>query len=47
MLQDIDSGRRTEIGSVNGAVVREAEALGFPALLNRTLTLLVKVKAKV
>jgi len=46
MLQDIESGRRTEIDSINGAVVREADAVGLPAPVNRTLTLLVKVKER-
>jgi len=42
MLQDILNGKRTEIDSINGAVVRYAERLGRDVPLNRTLTALVK-----
>ena len=42
MLQDFDNRRGTEIDFINGAVVREAEALGIPAPVNRTVTRLVK-----
>lgn len=42
MLQDVLAGRRTEIDSLNGAVVREAELLGIPAPMNHAVTLLVK-----
>jgi 2-dehydropantoate 2-reductase len=34
MLQDFSAGRRTEIGEINGAVVREARKLGISAPLN-------------
>lgn len=42
MLQDIEQGRRTEIDSINGAVVRYAEAVGMDVPLNRSVTALVK-----
>lgn len=42
MLQDILAGRRTEIDSLNGAIVEEAERLGLPAPMNRAVTVLVK-----
>ena len=42
MLQDILKGKRTEIDSINGAVVRYAERLGKDVPLNRALTALVK-----
>ena len=41
MLQDLRAGRATEIDSINGAVVREAQRLGLPAPVNATLTHLV------
>jgi 2-dehydropantoate 2-reductase len=42
MWQDIQAGRRTEIDSINGGVVREAEALGIPVPVNRVMVSLVK-----
>ncbi|HUG37747.1 MAG TPA: ketopantoate reductase C-terminal domain-containing protein, partial [Candidatus Limnocylindrales bacterium] len=36
--RDLERGRPTEIGSLNGAVVRRAERLGMEAPLNRLLT---------
>jgi 2-dehydropantoate 2-reductase len=42
MGQDVDHGRRTEIDAINGAVVRQAESVGIPVPVNRTLTALVK-----
>ena len=42
MLHDILAGRRTEIDSLNGAVVEEAERLGLSAPVNRVMTILVK-----
>ena len=42
MLQDLRAGRATEIDSINGAVVREAERLGLAAPVNATLTRLVR-----
>ncbi len=43
MLQDVLKHRRTEIDYINGAVAREAKALGLDAPVNRALTLFVKV----
>ncbi len=42
MVQDIEAGRRTEIDSINGGVVREAEPLGIPVPVNRVMVSLVK-----
>lgn len=43
MLQDFDRHRKTEIDFINGAIVREAEKLGIPVPVNRTITNLVKM----
>jgi 2-dehydropantoate 2-reductase len=37
MLQHVKAGRRTEIDALNGALVREAEALGVPVPFNEAL----------
>ena len=42
MGQDVDHRRPTEIRAINGFVVREAERLGIPAPVNKTLTALVE-----
>jgi 2-dehydropantoate 2-reductase len=42
MLQDVLNKKETEIDFINGAVVREGEALGISTPVNRTLTALVK-----
>jgi 2-dehydropantoate 2-reductase len=42
MLQDIDAGRRTEVDSINGEVVRRAERRDVPVPTNRTLTGLLR-----
>jgi 2-dehydropantoate 2-reductase len=42
MLQDFDRGRPSEIDFMNGAIVREAAALGIPVPVNVTVTRLVK-----
>jgi len=42
MFQDILAGRDTEIDYINGAIAREAAALGIQAEVNRTLALLIK-----
>lgn len=42
MLQDIERGRRTEIDSINGAVVRYARSAGIEVPLNRLVTALIK-----
>jgi 2-dehydropantoate 2-reductase len=46
MGQDFDHRRRTEIDAINGAVVREAQALGIPAPFNEAVTNLVKAIEK-
>lgn len=42
MSLDIIAGRRSEIDSINGGVVQEAEALGVPVPVNRLMVSLVK-----
>jgi 2-dehydropantoate 2-reductase len=42
--QDMERGRPTEIEYLNGYVVRECDAFGLPAPVNRTLYALVKLK---
>ena len=42
MLQDMLAGRRTEIDAINGALVREAHALGVPVPVNETLVAVLK-----
>lgn len=42
MLQDVERGAPTEIDFINGAVVREGEAVGVPTPINWALTRLVK-----
>ena len=46
MGQDFDHRRRTEIDAINGAVVREAQALGIPAPFNQAVTDLVNAIEK-
>ena len=41
MLQDVESGRRTEIEVINGAVVRLGDQLGVDVPLNRAMVALV------
>jgi 2-dehydropantoate 2-reductase len=41
MLQDVLAGRKTEIETVNGAVVALGAELGVPVPLNRALVALV------
>jgi 2-dehydropantoate 2-reductase len=43
MLQDISRQRRTEIEVINGAIVREGEALGVPVPVNKVLAGLISV----
>lgn len=43
MGQDFDYQRKTEIDSINGAIVKEAKALGIDVPYNQTITNLVKV----
>jgi 2-dehydropantoate 2-reductase len=42
MVQDMAAGRRTEIDTINGAVVRAADTVGVDVPVNRTLVALVK-----
>ncbi len=42
MFQDILAGRKTEIDFINGALAGHAHTSGIPAVVNRTLTLLIK-----
>jgi len=46
MLQDFDRKRESEIDFMNGAIVREAAALGVPAPVNAAVTLLIKAMEK-
>jgi 2-dehydropantoate 2-reductase len=42
MLQDFQKNRQSEIDFMNGAIVREAKALGIPAPVNEAMTRLVR-----
>ncbi len=42
MLQHIEQGRRTEIDAINGAIVREAKALGIAVPFNEAVVAIVK-----
>ena len=42
MLQDIEAKRRTEIDTLNGAIVREGKKYGVSTPYNETITLIVK-----
>lgn len=42
MQQHIESGRQTEIDAINGAIVREAEALGVAVPFNHAISLMIK-----
>jgi 2-dehydropantoate 2-reductase len=44
MGQDIDRRKRTEIDSINGAIVRFGTALGIEAPVNRTLARLISIR---
>jgi 2-dehydropantoate 2-reductase len=46
MLQDVLAGRRTEILSMNGAIVREGAALGLPVPFNAAITSLILLLEK-
>ena len=42
MLQDVEAGRRTEIETLNGAIVGHADALGIDVPVNRAMVALVR-----
>jgi 2-dehydropantoate 2-reductase len=42
MLQHLEAGRCTEIAALNGALVREADALGVPVPFNEAVALLIE-----
>ena len=42
MLRDVEAGRRTEIETLNGAIVRHADALGIDVPVNRAMVALVR-----
>ncbi len=42
MLQDVEAGRRTEIDTLNGAIVRHADELGIDVPVNRAMVALVR-----
>jgi 2-dehydropantoate 2-reductase len=42
MGQDVDNKRQTEIGAINGVVVREGRKLGLQTPVNQTLTALIE-----
>src|SRR3990170_412698 len=42
MMQHIEQGRRTEIDALNGALVREARALGIAVPYNEAVVAVVK-----
>lgn len=47
MLQDIINKRKTEIGKINGAVVKEGIKLGIRTPVNKVLTNMIKVKERI
>ena len=44
MLEDVRSGRRTEVDFITGALVREAERLGVPVPLHAAMYRLVRAR---
>ena len=42
MLQDVEAGRKTEIDTLNGAIVKEGEKFGIDTKANKVVTVLVK-----
>jgi 2-dehydropantoate 2-reductase len=44
MLEDVDAKRPTEVDMITGALVREADRLGVPVPLHRTMYRLIKAK---
>jgi 2-dehydropantoate 2-reductase len=47
MFHDIKKKRKTEIESINGAIVRKGEKLGLSLPVNKIITYLVKVKERI
>ncbi|HCO49095.1 MAG TPA: 2-dehydropantoate 2-reductase [Spirochaetaceae bacterium] len=47
MLQDFQKNRQSEIDFMNGAIVREAQALGIPVPLNDAMTRLVRTMDRI
>jgi 2-dehydropantoate 2-reductase len=47
MLQDFQKSRQSEIDFMNGAIVREAKALGIPVPVNETMTRLVRTMDRI
>lgn len=43
MLQDVENGRKTEIDSINGAIVRIGKEMGISVPVNETLYGIVKI----
>ncbi len=46
MLQDITNGRRTEIDTINGAIIREGKKHGIHTPVNMVLTNLIRIMEK-
>lgn len=46
MLQDLEAGRATEVGQINGYLAEVAERLGEPAPLHRAMTMLVRMRER-
>jgi 2-dehydropantoate 2-reductase len=44
MLEDVEARRRTEVDTITGALVREADRLGVPVPLHRAMYRLIKAK---
>jgi 2-dehydropantoate 2-reductase len=44
MLEDVEAHRRTEVDMITGALVREADRLGVPVPLHKTMERLIKAK---
>ena len=46
MLVDIIVGRKTEVDSINGGLVREGKRLGIPTPINDVIIQLIHLKEK-
>jgi len=46
MLQDLEAGRPTEIGAINGQVVERGAALGLPTPVNAALSAMIRFRAE-